>query len=738
MKLVSKITPFQHQVDCFNKHKDASCHALFWQMGCLSGDTVLRINRGGISRKYTIKNVYEKLILNLGKRWNKAIKTKTRSYQDGFIKLNDIVQVYYSGKKQLYKLTLKNGFELKATFEHKILTKQGWFKLIDLKPEDEVMVDVLKKHQKKNKKKEKTKLLYKVKVVGKFYPYSNIHKSKRRKDQYTVGEHRVVYDAFLNNMAIDEFIRQTHTNSNLLYTDIKQFHVHHIDFNHRNNNLDNLIVLPIKDHYKLHGKTNGYSHFGHGVPEYSRVLSIEKLGIEDTYDIEMKQPYDNYVANGIVVHNTGKTIQTILFIMHKGNKYRDKGIPQTLIFAPLSVLKQWRNEFELVSDEFLGEILVMDKNKTYTSKDLRKVVVVNYEKVNSAKYYAYLKSIKWDIIVLDESMRIKSMSAKSTKKIIALSDLNKDNLIGKYILSGTPNPSSYLDLWSQFRFLNYGLGDNYYAFRNRFFEDKNQAKKAFIPRYYSDWVLMKGSDALISGIIKPYTSVVNKEDCFDLPPLIKVTRFVELTSEQLSHYKSMYKHFITYINEQTCVANMALTKLIRLQQIVMGYVKTETGSSFNIPSNRQAILEEIVLELPSSSQFIIWSNYVETYAQISGVLEKQGISYGLYTGTCTAKTKQETLNKFKSGEIRCLIGNPASAGVGLNLQEANYMIYYQNSYSYMYDAQSEARCYRSGSERHNSVTRIDIVASNTIDEDIHKALKLKKDGLEYLINKLRG
>jgi len=87
------------------------------------------------------------------------------------------------------------------------------------------------------------------------------------------------------------------------------------------------------------------------------------------------------------------------------------------------------------------------------------------------------------------------------------------------------------------------------------------------------------------------------------------------------------------------------------------------------------------------------------------------------------KDKDKEAEKFRSDDsIRVIIGHPGSGGIGLNLVEASYMIYYSRNFSLEMDIQSEARNYRGGSERHASITRIDLVTPGTIDELVLKAL----------------
>ena len=73
-----------------------------------------------------------------------------------------------------------------------------------------------------------------------------------------------------------------------------------------------------------------------------------------------------------------------------------------------------------------------------------------------------------------------------------------------------------------------------------------------------------------------------------------------------------------------------------------------------------------------------------------------------------------------------MIANQSAGGVGINLVEASYSIYYSKGFKLEDDLQSEARNYRGGSEIHTSVTRIDLVTPNSIDELVNEALASKQ------------
>jgi hypothetical protein len=281
--------------------------------GCLSGDTKINFNRTELGRVFTIENAYKSWngIYRPGSRggWNRLMPTFVRSFNGVSIRLNEVEDIVYSGKKNLFLLELENGLKLKATINHEIMTDCGWVELGKLRNFMNVMCDTLRtsKSFKKNiKRRDKT-----VRSLS-FYPYGYKDGPEGRR---RVEEYRLIYDANINGITLKEIVRILRKDkkaSDCLVLSSPELHIHHKDFDHTNNDPSNLECLTKDAHLKIHSLT-AYNHFNQGVPTYSKPISITPIGLQDTFDICCKAPHHNFVANGIVVHNSGKsTVANIL------------------------------------------------------------------------------------------------------------------------------------------------------------------------------------------------------------------------------------------------------------------------------------------------------------------------------------------------------------------------------------------------------------------------------------------
>lgn len=434
----------------------------------------------------------------------------------------------------------------------------------------------------------------------------------------------------------------------------------------------------------------------------------------------------------------GKTATVIGILREKFRKNR-RLLP-TVVLCPPVVISNWKSEilkYSKIPKEYILTLTGTGKERVASLQAITTpmIVITNYESLNMPEVFSGLKEfLKTDTscLVLDESHRVKDIAAKRTKRAIELGDLASY----RYLLTGTPILNNLMDIFSQFRVLDRGqrFGHNFFSFRARFFEDKNRSMPA--SKYFPRWEPIRGADVKIKELIEPVSMHVEKSKCLTLPPMVRKTIEVPLGKEQARMYEQMRKDLIATIQtegsgERHAIAELAITKALRLQQIVSGHIRVsgidgEEDKTIQIKENpRKDALKQLLEDLAPYHKVLVWAVFHANYEDIKDVCRELGLDYVEIHGL--VKDKDAEAHKFRTDDkVRVLIGHPGSGGIGLNLVEASYMIYYSRSFSLEYDIQSEARCYRGGSEQHASITRIDIVAPGTIDEMVLKALVNKQ------------
>jgi SNF2 family DNA or RNA helicase len=438
---------------------------------------------------------------------------------------------------------------------------------------------------------------------------------------------------------------------------------------------------------------------------------------------------------------TGKTATTI-------NCYRAKCIKhdrvlRALIFCPPIVIENWRREFGMHShmqDDVVCLVGTGKQREETFIKHSRKptIFVTNYESLLMPQLLQMFINYAPEVLIVDESHKCKDLKAKRTKAMIRLADQARY----RFILSGTPILNSPMDIFAQFRILDGGatFGKNFFAFRAKYFVDKN----AHMPRdrYFPNWAIRPGGEAEIGAAIAAKSMRVTKADALDLPPLLRTQVYVGMSPEQDRLYQQMRQDFITYINDKACVAQLAITKALRLMQIVSGFVVVEGENerqTITIKDNpRATALKELLAEICQHSKCITWLVFSQDYIVARKICEDLAINYVEITGEVSAKDKMAAVDRFHNDpDCKVLIGHPGSGGIGINLCAAGYAIFYSRNFSLEQDLQAEARNHRGGSGLlHTKITRIDLVTKGTIDELVLNRLANKVEISEKVLRDL--
>jgi SNF2 family DNA or RNA helicase len=412
----------------------------------------------------------------------------------------------------------------------------------------------------------------------------------------------------------------------------------------------------------------------------------------------------------------------------------DKGkIDGALIIAPKGVVKTWceqelpthlPNHIENVTVLWQANITKGQQEKLESilqNETSLHILIMNVEALSTDKGVKFARRFLVShraMMAIDESTTIKNPSAKRTKNIISLGKHAKY----KRIMTGSPVTKNPLDLYSQCEFLDPWLLNfqSYYAFRNRYAEMKTMHLRGrSIQVVHAFQNLGELSDKL-----KDFSYRVLKEDCLDLPPKNFTKRHIILTADQRKVYEQMKKQAIAVLNGKVTSTMTVLTQLMRLHQITCGHFTADDGSTQSIPNNRITELMNILEE--TEGKVIIWANYQKDVNQIiKNIIEKYGQgSIVDYYGLTPQEERQENIRNFQNNpECRFIVGTPQTGGYGITLTQANTIIYYSNGYDLEKRLQSEDRAHRIGQKK--TVTYVDLICEDTVDEKIVKALRDK-------------
>jgi len=419
--------------------------------------------------------------------------------------------------------------------------------------------------------------------------------------------------------------------------------------------------------------------------------------------------------------------------------YLDGQINFALVIAPKGVYRNWvaKEIPEHMSDDIPHRVIRWVSGPNKKQKEEMRSVQDTFEGltifVMNVEAYSTLKGQKagqWmarmlgshGMIAVDESTTIKNHKAKRTKSLMKIAAGFKY----KRLLTGSPITKSPMDIYSQCEFLRPGLlgFESYYAFQGRYAVVQRRKMGAAA---FQQIVGFRNLDELTKRI-DMFSFRVLKKDCLDLPEKIYTARYVGMTPQQFDMYEQIRRHAMVLLDSgEMSTAPAVITQMLRLQQIMSGHLKTDDGDMLYFPSKRMDALEEIINE--HDGKAIIWSRFRYDIIQITEALNKkfgEGCAVSYFGDTSDDDRANAVLN-FQNPDhpLKFFVGNPATAGYGLTLTEANLVVYYANDFNLETRIQSEDRAHRIGQK--NNVTYIDLICEGSIDERIVKALRAKID-----------
>ena len=402
----------------------------------------------------------------------------------------------------------------------------------------------------------------------------------------------------------------------------------------------------------------------------------------------------------------GKTITSLTAFTKIHNIY----VKKLLIIAPLNVAKNvWHNE--LLNWEHT-------KHLTYTiccgNAAQRKealnldvdVYIINQENIPWMLANGYSK---YGMIIVDESSGFKS---HASQRFQALS-----KFICRYIvlLTGTPIPNGYLDMWSQQYLIDRGalLGEGITTYKTMYFLKPEYSRKYICN--YPDY---------IGGLLSKNWLSMSSEDYLNLPDKIMST--ISVTIDNYDLYKEFEEEFYLQINSEELTAVNAGVLSNKLLQYCNGAVYNEDRDYVEIHSNKLDQLEELINSYPDENILVAF-NFKSDEERIKKRF-KQAI-------TLNSKNITETEKKWSNGEIKLLLCQ-CSTAKGLNLQKGGRIIIWfgltWNLESYL---QFNARLHRQGQTK--PVLIYHLVAAKCKDEQLMKVLNQKNITQENLFKILK-
>lgn len=418
---------------------------------------------------------------------------------------------------------------------------------------------------------------------------------------------------------------------------------------------------------------------------------------------------------------TGKTKVAVDVVQYRRHK-------RILVLCPLSVVPVWPAEFEKHAPAYLRAVALDSGSVEKKTSEMRGAlalakarqqpiaIVVNYESSWREPFASAAMAAGFDIVILDESHRIKAPGGKSSRYVFRLSKV----VPWKLALTGTPMPHSFLDIYAQYRSIDPTVfGTNFNAFKHQYgiwggfngYELKGVANKEELNRRIYSIAFRVAKDVL------------------DLPPELHVTRTCALGSAGQKHYQDLEKLFITEVKDGTVIVYNALTKLLRLQQITSGYVRLDDGTETHVDDAKYRLMADTVEDSEPEEAWVVFCRFRHDLDAVHRMASELG------RGSLELSGRRNELAAWQDGGEPILAVQIQSGGVGIDLTRARYCGYYSKGYSLGDYEQSLARVHRPGQTR--PVTYYHWVVEGTVDERVMSALEKRKDVVEDILAQIK-
>jgi SNF2 family DNA or RNA helicase len=429
---------------------------------------------------------------------------------------------------------------------------------------------------------------------------------------------------------------------------------------------------------------------------------------------------------------------------HPGHPFR------VLVVAPKSVVGVWPNQIHEHATSnwatWAGQVhgargplknpsvprraealINADKNAALLRQPF--MAVVNFEAAHAGDMGRLTFGTPWDLLVIDESHRIKAPGGKASKHIARIAEKVRARGGRILALTGTPMPHSPLDLWAQYRALDGGrrLGTSYQRFCHTYGAGEQIYTAGGVQRTVFRDLDPDRLDQF-TQLVAPLMHQVTEADLdtrLGLPPQIDTYRTCDLDPSTRKAYDSLEKDLIADVGEGVVTAANAMVLVLRLAQATSGFGRdADTGRELALAETpeKARLLADVLEDLPAREPVIVFCRFHHDLDAVAKVAAQQGRRYAELSGR---RRDGLTADSTMTPDADLVGVQLQSGGVGIDLTRARYGIYFSLDFALADYLQSRKRLHRPGQTR--PVTYVHLLAEDTIDRAVYGALKRRQE-----------
>jgi SNF2 family DNA or RNA helicase len=426
-------------------------------------------------------------------------------------------------------------------------------------------------------------------------------------------------------------------------------------------------------------------------------------------------------------------------------EYINEMAPESvLICCPKSVMNVWPTEFAKYNT--LGNLNIILKTKGTVKKRLESVrqawdkqsvnvLIVNYDSVWRDPMGDALMGIMWDLVVADESHRIKAPASKVSWWMGRI----RKKAFNRVCLTGTPFPHSPLDAYGQYRFLNPStFGNSFVAFKSQY---AILGGTPIIDRRGKSRLVQVVGFKNLENLHEKFYSIaikVNKHDVLELPEAVHEKRVVALSPLSRRVYNELMENLEAHVEAGTVDVPNAMVLVMRLQQITSGFTKIGDVES-DLGDEKRQLLADTLDDCKPHDPIVVFGKFrhdLDTTHKVATDAKRPCMELSGRKNELEEWQKyRKPVDEFSEVRAPVLAVQIRAGGVGIDLTNASTAIYFSQTFSLGDYEQSLARLHRPGQV--NKVTYIHLIVEDSIDEKIKTALGKRAEVIEFILETLK-
>lgn len=706
---------YPYQKDGLNYLLENEWVLLADEMGCVDGDAIVTINRAGCSRRMTLREFHKKFSGEKGK-WRADVSSNIRCLFKSELRSMPVSATYFRGKKRVLEVVTSDGKRLKATPDHEFLTAgMEWVAAENLEVGQEILANGVQVCSNCGSRENVVTYQYaKFRGICRQCVYSTKRENNvrsgwfvRKSDGYvyvsgvsrhpfapkapnTLAKHRLVVEADMNGVSYEEWV--TLIKNGKVTADMclpRKLVVHHKDGNRANNELDNLELITTSQHHVEHNKKLNIPKF---IPKNAAIVSITEAGEIDVYDITVPGA-ENFVANGLIVHNCGKSAQAIALLRCNFGK--------AVVVCPASLIPNWEQEIAMWS----SALRVCRVGKKHGDWD---VALVSYSSLAKAEpYFAQASAV-----VADEVQAFcNPASARTGLATLLLKRYRPQYFVG---LSGTPIRNRVSEFWSLLNILAIRHSmppqfKSHFQFCRHF---AHETPMFFQGRRTIVWRGLKNEDDLAPLLAGKYLRRSVAQVTPDLPSIV---RSIMPTGTALAAAMAKDLKLAWEAHESGKAQAGSLSSLKRDIAIVKA------------PLTAAHVIAAIQDE---AGPVVVATDHPDAADAIAEAVKSAGFTAFAAHGKVSPDKRAEQVAIFQGGNLDCLVCSYSAMGVGITLTKSNLMFLNDLCWVPGDLLQMEKRINRIGQER---TCFVKALVLDGLDKVIAQTLQQKQKDLEKIL-----